>query len=535
MDANVWRRLWLTALGSCAAVLIGGGAARADDRDLDELRVRLGRLEEQNARLEQQNEYLKKVIESGFKPAGAEAPAADKKEVEKIVADYLKAQDAKRKADEDKKKKDAEEQGYVVGSDLKFNASWSNGLLLETSDKAFRMHIGGRIQQDWVWFGQDAALKGAGGIGALEDGVFFRRARVILDGQMWETFEYQMEIDFENIEFITFDDLWVGMWHLPYIGTLRGGNIKVPQGLESYSSSRFLTFLERGSISDAFYTEYAPGFWATNTLFDERATWAAAWYRIPGVAGTGADFGDGEYAGTGRISALPWWENDGRCYLHLGASATYRNAEATTVGGAVRDVVRFRSRPEIRTGNGVVGNNNRFVDTGNIISDGAEIVGLEGLLVMGSLSFQAEYAFVNVDDVFVGGTNRGDTNFHGFYAYVSYFLTGEHRPYDRRLGRQERVRPLENFFLVHEDADCCGRSCCHGLGAWEVALRYSWLDVSDAPVNGGHLEEYTLGLNWYWNPNFRVQWNYNRARRSVVPPGVTGDVDEFGMRLNFAF
>ena len=36
-----------------------------------------------------------------------------------------------------------------------------------------------------------------------------------------------------------------------------------------------------------------------------------------------------------------------------------------------------------------------------------------------------------------------------------------------------------------------------GLGAWEAALRYSTLDLTDGPIDGGQLDIYTLGLNWW--------------------------------------
>ncbi len=50
-----------------------------------------------------------------------------------------------------------------------------------------------------------------------------------------------------------------------------------------------------------------------------------------------------------------------------------------------------------------------------------------------------------------------------------------------------------------------------GWGAWEVGVRVSNLDFSDDAVSSsyrGELDNWTLGLNWYLNPNMRIMWNY---------------------------
>ena len=55
---------------------------------------------------------------------------------------------AQKKAEEAQKKQCADQQGYVVGSDLSLTASFKDGLFLwlETPNKDFTMHIGGWMQ-----------------------------------------------------------------------------------------------------------------------------------------------------------------------------------------------------------------------------------------------------------------------------------------------------------------------------------------------------------------------------------------------------
>lgn len=45
-------------------------------------------------------------------------------------------------------------------------------------------------------------------------------------------------------------------------------------------------------------------------------------------------------------------------------------------------------------------------------------------------------------------------------------------------------------------------------GAWQIAARYSHLDLTDDNIAGGVSDEYTLGLNWHWSPYAKVQFNY---------------------------
>lgn len=215
--------------------------------------------------------------------------------------------------------------------------------------------------------------------------------------------------------------------------------------------------------------------------------------------------------------------------LHIGGSAQYRSGEVNNANG--NRFLQFRSRPELRSRQPGFPN---FIDTGTFLCDHANIYGAETALVLGPLSIQGEYFFVPADQAVIGGRS-GDREFHGWYIYASLFLTGEHRRYDKRLGRFDRVIPHENFFLVRDDCED-GRRTLFGLGAWEVAARFSQVDLSDAGVaTAGILNEYTAALNWYWNPNMRVQLNYLLADRSVFAPALSGWVHGVGLRFHYDF
>src|SRR5271157_274946 len=114
------------------------------------------------------------------------------------------------------------------------------------------MHIGYWLQWDNVFWNQSGLLReapgarpgakqgvasgiAAGGIGDLEDGTYFRRIRPFLEGTLWETTEYRLNLALENNQFSSsgLDEVWVGQNYIPAIGTVRFGHVKTVQGFEA--------------------------------------------------------------------------------------------------------------------------------------------------------------------------------------------------------------------------------------------------------------------------------------------------------------
>jgi phosphate-selective porin OprO/OprP len=115
-------------------------------------------------------------------------------------------------------------------------------------------------------------------------------------------------------------------------------------------------------------------------------------------------------------------------------------------------------------------------------------------------------------------------------AQVSYFLTGEHRPYDRKQGIHKRVEPFEDFFRVRTKS----QGIQTGLGAWEIAARFSNIVLNDKDIKGNNLTDFTVGLNWYLNPYTRWKFNYVRAFLEDERAG-NSLTDAYGMRFDFDF
>lgn len=451
-------------------------------------------------------------------------PANDDEHIRDIIRDYLKSQKGGTPTEE-------ASPWYEVGSDPKMTATWRNGLEIESSNKDFRVHVGGRYQFDSGWYRADPSVNNSlPGTARFRDGVDFRRARFRIDGTMYETMEWAAEFDFVNsagvpnvgaIGVVAPTDLWWQWNHVPILQNVRIGNQKEPIGFERLTSSRFLNFMERSFLQDAFFggfnNGFTPGAQFFGTIADERMTYAFGGFDVTTNV-FASNVGSGEYSLTGRLTALPYYVDEGRGLLHIGGSARY--------WGLDEQSARFRTRASVRS---ALSNNWPIIaDTGVINADNSEEINVELVGQLGQFSFNAEYLTSWLQKAErPAGNPIGPVIYRGAYIDALYFLTGEHRVYNRKTGVWDRVVPHENaFFAKGEDG------MAYGWGAWQISARYQFLDLNSNGFNGGILHDTTLGVNWYLNPNFKVQANYFYLNR-VGPTSPVGDgiVQGFGIRL----
>lgn len=59
--------------------------------------------------------------------------------------------------------------------------------------------------------------------------------------------------------------------------------------------------------------------------------------------------------------------------------------------------------------------------------------------------------------------------------------------------------------------------------------------LKDDGINGGTVDDFTAGLNWFWNPNAKVQFNYAIAFRDAADNTSDGTIQEAGFRVAFDF
>jgi len=435
--------------------------------------------------------------------------------------------------------------GMPVGpmqEDRKYGLSvgWLDGLRFYSTDDAFHLHVGGNAQIDSTWLiapNGAFALPNKGGISGIggASATFLRRVRLRVEGDIYDQFDYIVEYDFANAsndtgnnQPLSFNNItgapapiniWMQVRDVPLLGNLRFGNQVKPIGFSNQVYQGFLPFMERADNWDAFQgtddNGFSIGLTARNHTDNERATWQYGIYR-PLVNNFGIALNKGQWGG--RLTALPIFEDDGRVLVHVGLG--------TLNGELPQNQLRVRARALLRNGPGYAVP--VLVNTGNITGSRQYTLVPELAAVFGPWTFQAEWTGQWLTQATPSGKpNQGTVLYHGGYAEVLYFLTGEHQEYDKVVGAFGRVVPRRNLRMKRGEG-------ISGCGAWQLGVRFSYLDLNDKAIQGGTLYDWTVGLNWFWNPNMKVQLNYILTRRDQ--PGVPAAwINGIGVRGAYDF
>ena len=379
--------------------------------------------------------------------------------------------------------------------------------------KAFpTVRVSGFFQADAGWFSQDEANILA--VGDIQDGADFRRARLAATGDVADNVGYIIEFDFGFVGRPSFMDVWLELRDLPRLQNLRIGHYRQPFGLDGLTSVKELTFIERG-LPFAFLPFRQIGVMTHGTNQDEDVTWAVSGFRFPTDQFAGQVGDNGGYGLATRLTGLLLDVQEG--VLHLGGGFAFIDP--------ANDAVRYLTPPEFfisETGGaflvppGVPAFVPPFVDTGFIPTDTVQLYSAELATTFGSVHAQTEAVFAVVNRL-AGST----VSFSGVSAQAAWILTGEHRPYNRKQGVLGRIVPAAPF----------GE---HGCGAWEVAARYSYVDLNDADVQGGRLNDVTFGTNWYLNQYTKFQLNYIHAFLNS-PVNGPSDADIVAVRAQLDF
>ena len=433
--------------------------------------------------------------------------AAEEKTVSEEILDILrdKGEISDQQYDELKKKAEAEKEGP------KWKVRWKDGLRVESTDGKIKTRFGGRIMLDWANISADEnfenALAAEGESPPLNGtGVEFRRLRFFSDGTLYETIGYKLQIDFGDQD-ADLKDAFIDIKKIPYVATnvLRIGHNKEPISMEELGSSKYITFMERALPVLAFAPSRNTGILLWNNVLNKRLVWELGYYYDTGDDGNSfTDFSNTNISA--RVAGTPWYRDKTHLlHLGLGFSRKFRDKNVTTL--------RFRARPENHI------TDMRLANTGRFAADDANLLNLEAANVWGPLSFQGEYFWVQTD-----APDFNDPKFEGWYLYGSWFITGESRNYSQKGGVFGRTRPKNNFHIGQP-----------GWGAFEVALRYSDLDLTDSQIQGGENQNITFGLNWYLNGSTRFMFNYVKSdlkKRENVPED---DIDIFQVRFQIDF
>lgn len=365
---------------------------------------------------------------------------------------------------------------------------WKDGFRFRSPDGRREIQVGGRLMVDWAFDDTDPSLEAARG--KLGNGSETRRARFFVSGKRDDGWRFKLQYDYASGT-AKAKDLYIG--HDDGTRSLLLGNQKNFFGLEQRSSSKYVTYVERG-IPEIFVPVRGLGAGLLRRIEGARLSVGVGLTRASDEWGISPNREDTTLSL--RLHGQPVDRGkDG--FLHLGLALARREAQGTRF--------RYRARPKIHQGA-------RIVDTRSFAAAEADVLGLEAAWIHGPFSIQGEWARASHE-----APALGNPEFEAWYLSLSCFLTGESRPYDRRLGAFKRLKPRRKWN---------GRRG----GAVELAARYARLDLQDGAVRGGVTDDVTFGINWYLNPNVRLKLDYIRPERDGV-----GGADIVAFRIGVDF
>jgi phosphate-selective porin OprO/OprP len=350
------------------------------------------------------------------------------------------------------------------------------------------------IVGDYTWFGQDDPSVSQ--VGLQEDTPELRagrfgvtvRSKDRLKLEFYATVDLQERRTREDKHFQLYDlqlriplgpvKLQIGKQKIPFAYELVGLSVLLPQ-----QERILLPFYPSRNIGVQFSGQLARG----------RMTWAAGWFND--WLETDVDRTDNASDYVGRVSGLAWVSPDNRDYLHLGLGLMHHGPDS----GATR----FAGRPESNVAD-------KFTDTGDFPANHANQLSLEGLISRGPFSVLAERIEARVD-----APESGDPKFWGAYVAASWMLTGESRPYNRVGGWAGGITPKRR------------------LGAVEIVAKYSRVDLTDGLVDGGLLDKWHFGVNWWASAQWKVGLSYGLA--NLDKGGVRGKTDMVLFRFQWLY
>lgn len=388
---------------------------------------------------------------------------------------------------------------------------------IASADGNFTASFRGMIQLDAARYDQDAAgplasdfRRGSLGDAAeadrardFSDGANFRRVRFGLEGKAFGDWDYNFLFDFggSGVEAGgVINQAWLQYSGLGF-AKLKIGAFAPPAGMDDQTSVTQLAFLERSAVSELIRGMAGADARTAVSLLANGERWNIA----ASVTGNtvGVSSFDEQVGLVGRATYVPF---KGKDYLtHIGVNASMIVSPAAggpDVGpaGAVTNV-RLRERAETRV-EGV-----RLIDTGSIDADNALALGLEAAVQYRAFTLQSEIFDIDVQRR-TGAL--ADPEFSGWYLQGTWTLTGQPRRYNAATAAFDMPKVEKPFSLKTGD-----------LGVWEIAARYSTLDLDDAVagIRGGEQDIVTLGLNWQPNNAVRFQANVQVVDVDRLSPG----------------
>lgn len=412
---------------------------------------------------------------------------------------------------------------------------WKGAPQFEDKENGFTFKPKGFAQFDAGFVGNPDGQEFEGTVGGLNYNNlgFNTRARRLVfgaEGTLPGSFGYKVEFNFAQAT-VDYEDVVLTYDFKNKPVQIMVGNFYPYSSLETVTSSRLGSMLERASFTDAFSYNRRLGIGVqlsdknTDSYVVQAGVFSQPINDFVGSNSTTPNFNRTGWEASARGVYSPMM---GDTRLHLGASVHKRVNQRDNQQG------RYRTRPLTQV------TDQRFIDTGAIAADGDTSAGIELAAIHKSLHMAAEAQKLWVDGYRPGETfgenngtggatfYEGDPSFTGGYFELGYYLTGETRAY--KGGKWDRTKVLKPF---NEG----------GWGAIQLNGRIDYVELRDrvggsslvaAPdyVNGGKQLGYQASL--IWNPidwvRFMAQYGHlditGGPRAATVVPDSSNGVNK---------
>ncbi len=346
----------------------------------------------------------------------------------------------------------------------------------------------GFLQLDAGWVSQSQGNVRA--VGDVESKAGLRRVRLRVGGELRRDVSYVVDLDFAASGHPSFRDVAFTLHDQGWLQNVQVGYFQQPFGFDAMTSGRELLLLER-QLPFAFAPFRQTGMGAYGEAFDESVTWSFSGFRYP-TDPFGVSEGDaGGWAFAERVTGVAYCDERESKLVHVGGSYSFINPGTDEVRYAIEPGFFVVDPADQAPGSTIPA----FVNTGRIPTENVYLAGAEMAAQWGSLNAQAEAV-----GAFVDQTDGPYLGFYGVAGKLSYVLTGETHPYNRRRGVFERIIP-------HRE----GAVSDPFSGAWEAVAAWSIIDLNDRNVAGGRMQTLIVGVNRYLNPYAKFQFNLIRV------------------------
>lgn len=416
-------------------------------------------------------------------------------------------------------------------------SKWKNALSWESGDGQHAVALTGRVHFDYRDNSNGFAKNWDRDTASLANNYELRRAQLGLKGYFYKDIGYEVVGSFVGSNTNTIDTAMINLGFFKPV-QLRVGRFTQPFNLEEISGSNATDFLESSYVNQLspakklgamVHGQPTKGLTYGVSLFQEgfsettnetakgKQVAARAALNLAEMAGWKDSVVHLGIAGTsGKYNLTPTTSSQ----TSAAASTATRGTVVgfRTAGRGLTNIYRAQLAGDALTTATYGGASNTDAEVDR------KLQGYELATAVGPWKFQGEWtkAKFNGSHNNTGSFVSGDVR--AYYGQVVWNITGENWSDAYRGGAFGGIAPKANF------------APGGGMGAWQLALRYSKYDATGIQVGNGtaaagtareqnsdQANTLTLGLNWVLNPNARIMLNYDRTKFNspVTPVDVT--------------